>query len=208
MARARLRPVGIAHRRRIRRLGRPTARGRRGRPGLMLRPAFWRHGRAIVERVLAEAFGPLGLHDVTVLLPRSRGTAAASPTPSTPATWSVIRDRVATGNPSRCVRIGPLTSDLTRIPRAEAGERLNVHRYIESRKFPAHQGKVLRCLGSPSGGLLPMMRAGRWLLQRFMMAAISDGLWIRKVQWRYRSDRVAAWPRQAKRRPSALRARV
>ncbi|MEV0566442.1 GNAT family N-acetyltransferase [Dactylosporangium sp. NPDC050588] len=44
---------------------------------LVLRPAYWGHGRAIAERILAEAFGPLGLHDVTVLLPPSRGTAAA-----------------------------------------------------------------------------------------------------------------------------------
>ncbi|MFF5225197.1 GNAT family N-acetyltransferase [Dactylosporangium sp. NPDC000521] len=44
---------------------------------LVLRPAFWGHGRAIAERILAEAFGPLGLHDVTVLLPPTRGTAAA-----------------------------------------------------------------------------------------------------------------------------------
>ncbi|MDG6108728.1 GNAT family N-acetyltransferase [Dactylosporangium aurantiacum] len=44
---------------------------------LVLRPAYWGHGRAIAERVLAEAFGPLGLDAVTVLLPPSRGTAAA-----------------------------------------------------------------------------------------------------------------------------------
>ena len=43
---------------------------------LVLRPAFWGHGRAIAERVLAEAFGPLGFDDVTVLLPPTRGTAA------------------------------------------------------------------------------------------------------------------------------------
>ncbi|MFB9414692.1 GNAT family N-acetyltransferase [Dactylosporangium matsuzakiense] len=44
---------------------------------LVLRQAFWGHGRAIAERVLAEAFGPLALPAVTVLLPPSRRTAAA-----------------------------------------------------------------------------------------------------------------------------------
>ncbi|MEV0135785.1 GNAT family N-acetyltransferase [Dactylosporangium sp. NPDC050688] len=44
---------------------------------LVLRPAFWGHGRAVAERVLTEAFGPFGFDEVTVLLPPSRGTAAA-----------------------------------------------------------------------------------------------------------------------------------
>lgn len=44
---------------------------------LVLRPAFWGQGWVIAERILAEAFGPLGFDDVTVLLPPTRGTAAA-----------------------------------------------------------------------------------------------------------------------------------
>jgi GNAT superfamily N-acetyltransferase len=42
---------------------------------LVLHPRFWGHGRAVYERVLDEAFGPLGFDSVTVLLPPTRGGA-------------------------------------------------------------------------------------------------------------------------------------
>ena len=42
---------------------------------LVLHPRFWGHGRTVYERVLDEAFGPLGLDSVTVLLPPTRGGA-------------------------------------------------------------------------------------------------------------------------------------
>jgi RimJ/RimL family protein N-acetyltransferase len=44
---------------------------------LVLRPAFWGHGRAVAERVLQEAFTTHDLPSVTVLLPPTRATAAA-----------------------------------------------------------------------------------------------------------------------------------
>ena len=44
---------------------------------LVLHPAFWGHGRAVYDRVLAWGFGDLGLPSVTVLLPASRGRAHA-----------------------------------------------------------------------------------------------------------------------------------
>ncbi|GAA2396461.1 GNAT family N-acetyltransferase [Dactylosporangium salmoneum] len=56
--------------------GGPQPEGNDADLALVLRPVFWGHGRAIAERLLAEAFGPLGFDEVTVLLPPSRGTAA------------------------------------------------------------------------------------------------------------------------------------
>ena len=44
---------------------------------LVLRPAFWGHGRAVAERVLDEAFTDKTLEAVSVLLPPTRGAAAA-----------------------------------------------------------------------------------------------------------------------------------
>lgn len=44
---------------------------------LILHPRFWGHGKAVYERVLAEAFGRFGFDAVTVLLPPSRGGAHA-----------------------------------------------------------------------------------------------------------------------------------
>jgi ribosomal-protein-alanine N-acetyltransferase len=44
---------------------------------LILHPAFWGHGKAIYDQVIARAFGELGLTAVTILLPPSRGRAHA-----------------------------------------------------------------------------------------------------------------------------------
>jgi [ribosomal protein S5]-alanine N-acetyltransferase len=44
---------------------------------LVLRPQFWGHGRTVAEQVLAEAFQTQNLAAASVLLPPTRGTAAA-----------------------------------------------------------------------------------------------------------------------------------
>jgi ribosomal-protein-alanine N-acetyltransferase len=44
---------------------------------LVLHPDFWGHGRMIADRILTEAFGPMGLDSVVVALPPTRGSAAA-----------------------------------------------------------------------------------------------------------------------------------